>query len=312
MDLVRAAYLYALSRLKGIGPRYAFVIARSFSDPESLIAASSSDLRARLGWRVASAIGPVLPSQWQPLWRTAHDVMLRHEELGVCPVPITSDSYPWLLKLIPDPPIILYVKGTLSTVQNSDAVAVVGTREPTEGGRVVANRVARGFASSGYVVVSGLARGIDTEAHKGALDARGLTVAVMPTSLDSVYPAENKPLAERILANGGALVSELPLGTRTHHANFAKRDRIQSGLSLAVIPVQTDMRDGTRHTVGFAREHNRPIFCPTPSYQEAALEQYSGILDLIRMGKAVEFQADSYQSLLTTISEHKTRLYPHT
>jgi DNA processing protein len=147
----------------------------------------------------------------------------------------------------------------------------------------------------GFVVISGLAKGIDTAAHEGALTT-GQTIAVLGTPLDKVYPAENKQLAARI-ADSGALIAEYPLGYASRGQSFVERDRLQSGMSLAVVPVQTARKGGTQHTIRFATEQRRLLFCPAPQSDEEDLPAYDGIWDLIRSGRARPFTADDYDEL---------------
>ena len=140
-----------------------------------------------------------------------------------------------------------------------DCIAIVGTREPTEYGITAAKRLGALFAESGYTVVSGLANGIDTAAHQGALEVDGLTVAVLASGLDTVYPIKNKELAGAILKNNGALVSEYSWGTMVNRSYFVARDRIQSGLSLGVFVVETGIKGGTMHTVKSCKEQKRSL-----------------------------------------------------
>lgn len=153
---------------------------------------------------------------------------------------------------------MLYVRGTL-TSQDELSVAVVGTRRPSAYGREAASRLSRDLAKNGVTVISGLARGIDTEAHRGALEAGGRTIAAFGCGLDIVYPPENARLARSILEQG-ALVSEHPLGTRPDAGHFPRRNRIMSGMSLGVLIVEGDMTSGARDTAHHALEQNREIF----------------------------------------------------
>jgi DNA processing protein len=238
----------------------------------------------------------------------ARAIVKAHLEQNIFPVPITDDLYPPLLKLISDPPGVLYVKGNISILKHIDAVAIVGTRTPTKGGVEVARKVASFFARSGYLVVSGLARGIDTAAHEATLTAKGPTVAVLGTGLDQIYPAENKPVAEHIISSGGALITEIPIGQRSFKAAFVRRDRIQSGMSLGIVAVQTDLKGGTMHTVRFALAQRRVVLCPKPLPREDGLQQYKGIWDLIHSGKAVPFQARDYPKVIARLEERKREL----
>jgi len=222
------------------------------------------------------------------------------------PLPITDDAYPPFLRLIDDPPPVLYVRGDLGVVANPNMVGVVGTREPTQRGMGVARKVAARFASDGFVVVSGLASGIDTAGHEGALEA-GATIAILGTALDKIYPAENRGLAERI-EQGGALLTEYPLGDEGRASNFVARDRIQAGMSLALIAVQTGLVGGTQHTIRFATESRRLLLCPRPLEGEADAPSYEGIWELIRSGRAREFVGDDYGDLFLAVREKRREL----
>jgi DNA processing protein len=169
------------------------------------------------------------------------------------------EAYPERLREIYDPPPVLWVRGDVRLLSRP-AIAVVGTRHPSPYGAGVAEMLARDLAARRLLIVSGMARGIDSSAHKGALAARMPTVAVWGTGIDVVYPKENKKLADEILALGGAIVSELPLGTFPAPQNFPRRNRILSGLCLAVLVVEAGENSGTRVTARCAAEQNRDLF----------------------------------------------------
>jgi len=168
-------------------------------------------------------------------------------------------EYPERLKEIYDPPPVLWVKGDAKLLSRP-AIAVVGTRHPTPYGTGMAEMLSRDLAARRLLIVSGMARGIDSCAHKGALLARRATVAVWGTGVDVVYPKENKRLAEEILETGGAIVSELPLGTFPAPQNFPRRNRILSGMSVAVLVVEAGENSGTRVTARCAAEQNRDLY----------------------------------------------------
>jgi DNA processing protein len=168
-------------------------------------------------------------------------------------------AYPERLREIYDPPPVLWVRGD-ARLLSRPAIAIVGTRHPTPYGTGVAEMLARDLAARRLLVVSGMARGIDSCAHRGALAARMPTVAVWGTGIDVVYPKENKKLAEEILALGGAIVSEVPLGTFPAPQNFPRRNRILSGLCIAVLVVEAGENSGTRVTARCAAEQNRDLF----------------------------------------------------
>ena len=168
-------------------------------------------------------------------------------------------EYPSRLKEIYDPPPVLWVRGDVGLLSRP-AIAVVGTRHPTPYGSGMAEMLARDLAARRLLIVSGMARGIDSCAHKGALAARRPTLAVWGTGIDVVYPKENRKLAEDILALGGALVSELPMGTFPAPQNFPRRNRILSGVSIAVLVVEASENSGTRVTARCAAEQDRDLF----------------------------------------------------
>jgi len=168
-------------------------------------------------------------------------------------------EYPERLKEIYDPPPVLWVKGDAKLLSRP-AIAVVGTRNPTPYGTGMAEMLSRDLAARRLLIVSGMARGIDSCAHRGALLARTPTVAIWGTGVDVIYPKENKKLAEEILETGGAIVSELSLGTFPAPQNFPRRNRILSGMSVAVLVVEAGENSGTRVTARCAAEQNRDLY----------------------------------------------------
>lgn len=183
----------------------------------------------------------------------------RVAEQGATVLSFGCPEYPERLREIYDPPPVLWVRGDVRLLSRP-AVAVVGTRHPTPYGSGMAELLARDLAARRLLIVSGMARGIDTAAHKGALAARMPTVAVWGTGIDVVYPKENRKLAEEILAGGGVIASEVPMGTFPAPQNFPRRNRILSGLSIAVLVVEASENSGTRVTARCAAEQNRDLF----------------------------------------------------
>jgi DNA processing protein len=183
----------------------------------------------------------------------------RAREQGVELVTLACTRYPERLKEIYDPPPVLWVRGDAGLLARP-SIAVVGTRHPTPYGTGIAEMLARDLSARGMLIVSGMARGIDTAAHKGTLVAGKPTVAVWGTGADVIYPKENKRLAEDILAMGGAIVSELPLGTFPAPQNFPRRNRIISGLSIGVLVVEASEHSGTRVTARCAADQGRDVF----------------------------------------------------
>ena len=189
----------------------------------------------------------------------AEDEWGRVAAQGARLVSFSCAEYPERLKEIYDPPPVLWVRGDAGLLSRP-AIAVVGTRHPSPYGSGMAEILARDLAVRRLLIVSGMARGVDTCAHRGALAARMPTVAVWGTGIDVVYPKENKKLAEEILAGGGAIVSELPMGSFPAPQNFPRRNRILSGLSVAVLVVEASENSGTRVTARCAAEQNRDLF----------------------------------------------------
>lgn len=171
-----------------------------------------------------------------------------------------DDAYPVRLREIFDPPAVLWIRGDSSLLARP-LIAVVGTRHPSPYGSGMAEMLSRDLAlKANLIILSGMARGVDTAAHKGAIAAKRPTVAVWGTGIDVIYPKENKSLAEQIIAGGGAIVSEYPLGTFPAPQNFPKRNRILSGMSVGVLVVEAGEYSGTRVTARCALEQNRDVF----------------------------------------------------
>ena len=189
----------------------------------------------------------------------AREELARASDGGITVLSSQEALDPPRLKEIYDPPSILYVRGN-PEVLAKPGIAVVGTRHPTPYGSGMAERLAYDLATQGLVIISGMARGVDTASHRGAISAKGKTVAVFGTGVDVIYPKENSRLSEQILALGGALISEFPLGTFAAPQNFPIRNRILSGMSLGVLVVEAAEYSGTRITARLALEQNRDVF----------------------------------------------------
>lgn len=189
---------------------------------------------------------------------------------GVGLVTVSDSAYPARLKSLSSPPPLLFYRGDVKALGAQKAAAIVGTRNPSRFGASASRTLAASLAGRGFVVVSGLAKGVDSEAHLGCLDGGGATVAILGNGLGSIYPAENRALAERIVEEGGVLLSERPMAARVEPRYLIARNRLQSGMSALVVVVETGIKGGTPHTARFALEQNRPIFCPEPHNPKAA------------------------------------------
>ena len=191
--------------------------------------------------------------------QSAEEEWARVSAQGATLVTYGCPEYPERLKEIYDPPPVLWVRGA-ATLLSRPGIAIVGTRHPSPYGTGMTEMLARDLAVRRLLIISGMARGIDSCAHKGALPARMPTVAVWGTGIDVIYPKENKKLAEDILATGGAIVSELPMGTFPAPQNFPRRNRILSGLAVAVLVVEAAENSGTRVTARCAADQNRDLY----------------------------------------------------
>jgi DNA processing protein len=189
----------------------------------------------------------------------AEDEMKRTVEAGGSVLTPEDEAYPERLREIYDPPAVLWIRGDVRQLARP-GIAVVGTRQPSPYGAGMAELLSRDLANRRLVILSGMARGVDTAAHKGAIEAGGKTVAVWGTGIDVIYPKENKKLAEQIVATGGAIVSEYPLGTFPAPQNFPIRNRILSGMSVGVLVIEAAEYSGTRITARCAMEQNRDVF----------------------------------------------------
>ena len=210
-----------------------------------------------------------------------------------------DDDYPAMLREIAGPPLVLYVNGDVSLLQ-LPALAVIGSRNPTQGGARNARDFARHLAAQGFMIVSGMAQGIDAEAHRGALDAGGRTVAFLGTGIDRVYPAINRDLAHEIAARG-ALVTEYPLGAAPERWHFPERNRLISGLTLGTLVVEAARRSGSLITARLAGEQGREIFALPGSIHNPLSR---GCHRLIRQGAKLVETADDILAELRPLVGH--------
>jgi len=308
MELVDAI---SLKGLKGVGDGtitklLEFSLRNGISTLEELadVAAESLPLR-----RVPESLNEFLRSGEFEAARLAVDDNLRDwASKGITVISRSSPQYPSRLLDLKDPPPFLFCKGNLALLDDSKAIAVVGTRNNTQRGKLIATKTVEAFKSHGFVVVSGLAIGIDTLAHRAALDCGAPTIAVL-VDLLKISPSQNKLLAQEILEKGGLLVAENPPGTSTIAALFAKRDRIQSGLSTAVFAVETSKGGGTMHAVRAAVQLSRPVFVPDPiaaRYDDLSLDAIEGTQHLISEQLARAYTGQSYEAIsqeLTAVAD---------
>jgi len=243
----------ALRFVPGLGNRVALRLVDSLGSAEGVFHASATELEA-LG--VASHVVRSLATG--TVFEQAAKEAEQARQQGARLITIRDEAFPATLREIFDPPLTLYARGNVDLMKEP-ALAIVGSRRPTAYGRAMSQRLANDLASRGMTIISGMARGIDSAAHQGALEAGGKTIAVLGTGIDVAYPSENKKLYEKIATNG-LLLSEFPLGAFPAPQNFPIRNRIISGLALGVLVVEAAQYSGSLITARLAMEQNREVF----------------------------------------------------
>jgi len=244
----------ALAMTPGVGAGRGKKLVEFFGGIANIFAASLTDLEAA-GLPAAAAQSIALGKSMELAAAEADRLC----EMGAGVVVPSDEAYPKRLLEIYDPPLILYVRGNVEALSQF-GIAVVGTRHPTPYGVAMAERLACDLAARGLIIISGMARGSDTAAHRGALNAHGKTVAVWGTGLDVTYPKENQKIADQIVASGGSILSEFPLGTFPAPQNFPIRNRVISGLSIGVLVIEAGEFSGTRVTARCALEQGRDVY----------------------------------------------------
>jgi len=274
--------LKLLLSVEGIGPGKIRNLLSKFRTTEKILAADFNSLLE------ADGISTNLARRIQRSNRernNARECTLKELEalskINGCIITVWDQEFPLLLKKIYDPPLLLYCKGRIDD-QDNYSIAVVGTRMPTAYGKIQAEKIVEDLASQNITIVSGLARGIDSAAHRAALKSRGRTIAVIGSGLNVVYPPENKKLFDEI-SETGAVISEYPLDTQPDAQNFPKRNRIISGLCLGCIVIETDVSGGAMQTASFALDQNREVFAVPGNL---GVKQSNGTNVLIQKGEA--------------------------
>ena len=279
----REAYI-SLNRIEGIGPVRVRALCAALGSPEAVLAASPAALAGVRG--IGPKVAENIVAQRGGLDAGREEAAAA--KLGARLVTPVDEDYPEPLKNIYDPPLCLYVRGTLEK-KDAQALAIVGTRRASHYGAAQADRLAYQVSKAGFAVVSGLARGIDTVAHKAALKAGGRTLAVLGGAMDKLYPPENRELAEEIVAHG-ALISEFSLGREPDRTTFPYRNRVVSGLSKGVLVVEAGPDSGAMNTAEQALEQGRSVMA-VPGRVD--MEGARGPHSLIRNGaRLVEDLAD--------------------
>ena len=268
--------LFLLLSIEGIGPGKIRNLLAKFRSTKNILAADYQSLMnvegisTNLAKRIRKA-----PHEREDIEKFTEKELKKLEKLGGKLITIWDQEYPPILKKIYDPPILFYILGEF-TESDQYSIAVVGTRQPTNYGKVQAEKISMELAKQGITIISGMARGIDSIAHNAALKSGGRTIAVIGSGLDVIYPAENRKLFEKI-AETGVVVSEFTLGTKPDAQNFPRRNRIISGLSLGVIVIETATSGGAMQTAAFALDQNREVFA-LPGNVGARLSEGTNLL----------------------------------
>lgn len=266
----------AILAIKGIGDTSARKLVERFGSIEEIQSAPDEAFKGVVNQTIREALRDV-DLMGRAIDR-AHGSMERANRLGGVVLTRFDDAYPRRLKEFEESPLLLHAIGDLSVLEHS--VAVVGTREPSHYGEVVTNRLAGLLAAEGFAIVSGLAYGVDSIAHRAALQHGTPTVAVLGCGLDALTSRSKQELADKILSGGGAIVSEQPFGKPEDAGTLIRRNRIQSGSSVATFITQCGVASGTMHTMRYAVQQGRPIYVPMPPDGYAEEPQNEGVLML--------------------------------
>ncbi len=219
----------------------------------------------------------------------ADDVLKNNKLHGIKTIIFTDRYYPENLKKINNPPPILYYKGACLTKKHRKALACIGTREATKFSLNATNYLIPQWVNEEFVIISGLAKGVDTFSHTACITSKGITIAVLAHGLDQIYPLENEELANKIIELGGTLISEYPIGTKPDKFRFVERNRLIVGLSQGTVVFETKVKSGTMHAVQDTLNQNKPVFCPNPGNGNL-IEQQEGLRYLIENNKAIQIE----------------------
>ena len=296
-----AKQILTLLELPGIGRKSIIKLLQVKSD----ILADSYDncieLINRISPKLASKMSEDLFNEGA---KNAEEIIDSCHKLSIMIITYGDDNYPSpYYDLDNDAPPILYAKGNISSLNVDKRVAIIGTRKISQSGITAGEMITKEFVAKGYTVVSGLAIGCDTIAHETCLKNNGTTIAIMPCGLEQVYPKSNTELAEEITLKG-CLLSEYPPGTKIMNNFFVERDRLQSGLSQAVVVIETDIKGGTLHTVKFGTDQGRKIAC-VKYRDDLLLSTNAGNRMLIESGKATGLTSKNINQFIDGLSVSK-------
>lgn len=298
--------------VKGIGPQKIFAIANTI-EKKKLVVNSIEALATIMSGMSEKVIQKVTLENLNEAFRHAKRIIEASESANIGYIGYFDDDFPAVLRKAIneegklDPPLILWYRGDLS-ITKLPGLAVIGTREATPEGVVGGEYLSGQFAKRGFNIVSGLAVGCDTCGHKGALIVGGKTTAILANGLDhnSIYPPENQDLAEKIVENGGLLLSEYRIGSKVNRYSLVARDRLQAGLSLATLVIQTGERGGTMHAANTTLKANKPLYAVR--YKNPATNSHEKCLGnalLVRKGAKYISGVDNLDEISQSIKNYK-------
>lgn len=307
--------LIALSKIKGLGPKSLKEIINSLkithiknifeSDIDLFFNSLKITTKLKESIRVSISNG-----QLEKYLAEAEEEEFLCREKNIVMISYYDDNYPKYLRLLDDAPMFLYCKGNIDLLNNQKNTAVVGTRNNSDYGKLITQKTVQFLTENNYCIVSGLALGIDTIAHESCLEFFGKTISVV-VDVDDISPKKNLQLAQDILNNNGLLIAENFPGSKIIPALFAKRDRIQTGLSLAVFPIETSLKGGTFHAINTGIKYNRTIFAPDikrSGYQDTNIDQLEGIKSIIENKQAFPYTKKDYPEVLKVLSKKEDEL----
>jgi len=307
--MIQKTDILALKLIKGIGDKSLLNLIASELTITDLLSSSEELLGKFIKGSGKKTAIPDFLQNYEHYQYHSEELQNQLNEQSIHLVSFVDENYPKLYKTLKKPPVFLYAKGNLDLLNYKNNIAVVGTRDCSEEGRKIARSTARFFAERDFNIVSGLALGIDTAGHKGTLDVNGKTTAIV-VDVKDIFPKENIKLVDEILENDGLVFSENEPGVFPNRGLFVNRDRLQSGLSQGVFPIETDIKGGTMHTVGFAQEQNRLLFCPDISkvHYERGFSKIRGIEKLLNENIAKPYTSNTYNEILVSLENKRKEL----
>jgi DNA processing protein len=285
-------HILQLMAIPGIGSLRIKNLVNYFKDTELIFRASLRELMNVEG--IDKGLAKRIFEQRDKNLDFVNEQLARVKKLGVKIITLWDSEYPELLRKIYDPPLVLFVRGEI-TERDRYSIAIVGTRTPTNYGKMICEKFAEELAKMNLTIVSGFARGIDTIAHISAIRAGGRTIAVLGSGVDYIYPPENRKLVESVISNG-AIISEFPMGTKPDAMNFPRRNRIISGMSIAVLIVETSRTGGAMITAEFANDQDRDVFA-IPGNIDSVKSQGTNFLIKQNRAKLVESVEDIIEDI---------------